>query len=143
MNAMNPFFRRRRLLGAIVLVLLLTGGGFGIYALFRVRAYEQKVAATRFSGISPTVVKDGVYHGEYDADLIAARAEVTVQNGKLTRIRLLDYRHGRGETALAILDEMVRRQRLDVDVIAGATNSCIVIRKAAELALESARSRDG
>jgi uncharacterized protein with FMN-binding domain len=110
--------------------------------LFRLRAYEQKIADTRFSGIDPGAVRDGVYQGEYDADFIAAKAEVTVREGKLAAIRLLEYRHGRGEAALPLPEEMVRRQRLDVDAITGATNSSIVIRKAVELALESAPPRD-
>ena len=125
-----------------IAVILLVAGAIGAYTFFRLRAYEEKVAATPFSGIGPDAVRDGVYQGEYDADFIAARAEVTVRDGKLAKIRLLEYRHGRGEAALPVLEEMVRRQSLAVDAITGATNSCVVIRKAAELALESAPPRD-
>ena len=133
--------RRRWLVGAMAGIVILAGI-IGLYIFFRLRAYEQKVKDTRFFGIGPEVVRDGVYQGEYDADFIAAKAQVTVRDGKLAEVRLLEYRHGRGEAALPILEEMVRRQSLDVDAITGATNSCIVIRKAAELALESAPPRD-
>jgi uncharacterized protein with FMN-binding domain len=121
---------------------VLLAGIAGLYILLRLRAYEQKIDDAIFSGIGPGDVRDGVYRGEYDADFIAARAEVTIREGKLEKVRLLEYRHGRGEAALPILEEMARRQRLDVDAVTGATNSCIVIRKAVELALESAPPRN-
>lgn len=128
---------RRRWVICGIVVVLLVAGVIGLRIFLRLRAYEQKVATTGFSGIAPRFVMDGVYQGEYDVDFIAARAEVTVRDGNLAEVRLLEYRHGRGEAALPILEEMVRWQRLDVDAVTGATNSSIVIRKAAELALES------
>lgn len=129
--------KRRWLIIAVVIVVVVVGA-VGLRMFFRLRAYEQKISNTQFSGIAPSQVADGVYRGEYDAVFIAARVEVAVKGGKLTDVKLLEYRHGRGEAALVIPDEMLRRQSLDVDVITGATNSCVVIRKAAELALESA-----
>lgn len=133
--------RRKWIIGIAAFVILLAAIA-GIRIFLRLNAYERKVAGTRFSGIEPGMVMDGVYVGEYDVDFISALAELTILDGRLAKMRLLKYHHGRGEAALPLLDEMVDKQSLDVDTITGATNSCVVIRKAAELALESAPPRE-
>ncbi len=77
------------------------------------------------------------YVGEYDVDFIYAKVEVTVQNGEITNINILEHRHERGKTAEVITDRIVDEQKIDVDAISGATNSSIVIKKAVENALKS------
>lgn len=66
-------------------------------------------------------------------NFIYAEVRVTVQNGKIT----LEHRHERGKAAEAIISKIADEQRIDVDVITGATNSSIVIKKAIEEALKS------
>ena len=61
--------------------------------------------------------------------------EVTVQNGEITNINILEHRHERGKTAEAITTKIVDEQRIDVDTISGATNSSTVIKKAVANAL--------
>ena len=63
--------------------------------------------------------------------------EVTVQNGEITNINILEHRHERGKTAEVITDCIVDEQKIDVDAISGATNSSTVIKKAVENALKS------
>ena len=70
-------------------------------------------------------------------DFIYAKVEVTVQNGKITNINILEHRHERGKTAEVIADSIVDEQKIDVDAISGATNSSTVIKKAVENALKS------
>ena len=70
-------------------------------------------------------------------DFIYAKVEVTVQNGEITNINILEHRHERGKTAEVIADSMVDEQKIDVDAISGATNSSTVIKKAVENALKS------
>lgn len=43
----------------------------------------------------------------------------------------------RGESAEKIVDEIIKEQRSDVDVVTGATNSSNVIKKAVEEALQN------
>lgn len=82
-------------------------------------------------------ISDGVYIGEYDVNFIYAKVEVTVQNGEITNINILEHRNERGKAADAITNKIVDEQKIDVDAISGATNSSTIIKKAVENALKS------
>ena len=120
-----------------VMILLLIGLVWGIIYLKSVADYKQAVKETTFEDINISDIPDGVYVGEYDVDFIYAKVEVTVQNGEITNINILEHRHERGKTAEVITDSIVDEQKIDVDAISGATNSSTVIKKAVENALKS------
>lgn len=101
----------------------------------RLGYYQKAMAELTFADVDIASVPDGVRRGEFDARRLAAEVEVTVRGGRLEAIRLIDHVNERGKAAEAILDAMVREQRLDVDVVTGATNSSRAIRKAVENAL--------
>ena len=121
----------------VIMFLLLVGFVLGILYLKSVSDYKQAVRETTFEDINISDIPDGVYVGEYDVNFIYAEVEVTVQNGEITNINILEHRHERGKTAEVIADSMVDEQKIDVDAISGATNSSIVIKKAVENALKS------
>lgn len=121
----------------VIMFLLLVGFVLGILYLKSVADYKQAVREITFEDINISDIPDGVYVGEYDVDFIYAKVEVTVQNGKITNINILEHRHERGKTAEVITDSIVDEQKIDVDVISGATNSSTVIKKAVENALKS------
>lgn len=122
---------------SLVAVVLLVGGiSLGLY-LKSVSDYKQAVRETVISEPDISAISDGVYTGEYDVDFIYAKVEVTVQSGKITAIGILEHRNGRGGPAESIVDEILTKQKLDVDSISGATNSSIVIKKAIENALSN------
>lgn len=104
--------------------------------LRNVAAYKQAVRETTIDEINISDVSDGIYIGEYDVNFIYAKVEVTVQDGKITNIELLEQKNERGKPAEAILDKMIDAQEINVDAISGATNSSTVIKKAAENALK-------
>ena len=120
-----------------VMILLLIDLVWGIIYLKSVADYKQAVKETTFEDINISDIPDGVYVGEYDVDFIYAKVEVTVQNGEITSINILEHRHERGKTAEVITDSIVDEQKIDVDAISGATNSSTVIKKAVENALKS------
>ncbi len=120
-----------------VMILLLIGLVWGIIYLKSVADYKQAVKETTYENIHISDIPDGVYVGEYDVDFIYAKVEVTVQNGEITNINILEHRHERGKTAEVITDSIVDEQKIDVDAISGATNSSTVIKKAVENALKS------
>ena len=120
-----------------VMILLLIDLVWGIIYLKSVADYKQAVKETTYEDIHISDIPDGVYVGEYDVDFIYAKVEVTVQNGEITNINILEHRHERGKTAEVITDSIVDEQKIDVDAISGATNSSTVIKKAVENALES------
>ncbi len=121
----------------VIMFLLLVGFVLGIRYLKSVADYRQAVRETTFEDINISDIPDGVYVGEYDVDFIYAKVEVTVQNGEITNINILEHRHERGKTAEVITDSIVDEQKIDVDAISGATNSSTVIKKAVENALKS------
>ena len=121
----------------VIMFLFLVGFVLGILYLKSVADYRQAVRETTFEDINISDIPDGVYVGEYDVDFIYAKVEVTVQNGEITNINILEHRNERGKTAEVITDSIVDEQKIDVDAISGATNSSTVIKKAVENALKS------
>ena len=117
-----------------IFTIVLIGGA--VY-LKNVADYKQAEKETTFGEINISDVSDGVYIGEYDVNFIYAKVEVTVQNGEITDIIILEHRHEHGKAAETVINEIVDEQRIDVDAVSGATNSSIVIKKAVENALKS------
>lgn len=128
---------KKKIVLFIIIPLLLVGLVSGIIYLKSVADYKQAVKETTFEEINILDISDGVYTGEYDVNFIYAKVEVTVQNGEITNINILEHRHERGKTAEAITNKVVDEQKIDVDAISGATNSSTVIKKAVENALKS------
>ena len=128
---------KKRIVLFVIMFLLLAGFVSGILYLKGVADYRQAVRETTFEDLNISDISDGVYIGEYDVDFIYAKVEVTVQNGEITNINILEHRHERGKTAEVITDSIVDEQKIDVDAISGATNSSTVIKKAVENALKS------
>ena len=128
---------KKKIVLCAVMLFLLVGLVWGVYYLESVTDYKQAVKETTFEEINISDISDGVYIGEYDVNFIYAKVEVTVQNGEITNINILEHRHERGKTAEVIADSIVDEQKIDVDAISGATNSSTVIKKAVENALKN------
>lgn len=125
----------KKVLSLVLLLLCLTGLGYGAVYCKSVRDYQEKVRETVVGEIDLASIPDGNYIGEYDVGFVYAKVEVEVADGKLAAIHILEHRQGRGEAAEAILDDMITEQRIDVDAVSGATNSSTVLKKAVENAL--------
>jgi uncharacterized protein with FMN-binding domain len=79
---------------------------------------------------------DGVYRGQYSLGPVRVIVDVTVRDGAIDTIDLIQHRNGRGKKAEAVIPEVMEAQYLDVDVVSGATASSKAILKAIEAALE-------
>ena len=128
---------KKKIILFIIMLLLLVGLVLGIIYLKNVVDYKRAVKETTFEEINISDISDGIYVGEYDVNFIYAKVEVTVQDGEITNINILEHRNERGKTAEAITNKIINEQRIDVDAISGATNSSTVIKKAVENALKS------
>ena len=128
---------KKKIILFVIMLLLLVGFVWGIIYLNSVADYKQAVKETTFEEINISDISDGVYIGEYDVNFIYAKVEVTVQNGEITNINILEHRHERGKAAEAITNKIVDEQKIDVDAISGATTSSTVIKKAVENALKN------
>lgn len=118
----------------IILVVLIAAGAFAVF-MVNVNAYQKKIQTMEFSEVDISQIADGGYTGECDVKLIYAKVQVTVTNGKMTSIELLEHKNGKGKVAESIVDHMIEQNKIDVDAVSGATNSSQVIKKAVENAL--------
>lgn len=83
-------------------------------------------------------VPNGIYEGACHVGYIYAHVSVTVLDGEITDIEILEHRNERGVAAENIVSSIISQQKIDVDAVTSATNSSKVIQKAIETALKSA-----
>ncbi len=110
---------------------------YGIMEGKEILDYQAKMKKLEIETLDVSTVKDGVYEGSYDANVISASVKVTMSTEKIESIELTSHKYDRGGSAIAIIDEVIQAQSLDVDVVSGATNSSKTILKAIENALRS------
>ena len=75
-------------------------------------------------------VEDGTYKGKVETMLVKVELEVSVKNHKIISISIIKHDNGKGKPAEAIVDAIVKDNSTDVELIAGATMSSLVIRAA-------------
>ena len=126
----------------IVVVLLLISGGIGWAYVSREHreARNLPILNVDFSRLN-----DGVYHGAYSGGIYEWRhnqCDVTVADGKVTKIQLLDSINLAEEQSGAqmLYDRVIAEQWLQVDTISGSTLTGNGYLKCVELALTSAQN---
>lgn len=117
--------------------LLIAGLLLGADALLKVKQYKAEVAAMEIGTVKPAEIPDGTYTGACDVGLVQAKVAVTVNQGRLEAIELLEHKNGKGAAAEVIPAQVLEAQSLGVDTVSGATSSSKVILKAIENALAS------
>lgn len=80
----------KRIILVVVILLFLIGAIITCVYLKSVADYKRAVRETYFVDMDISDVPDGVYIGEYDVNFIYAKVKVTVQNGKITGIDILE-----------------------------------------------------
>ena len=75
-------------------------------------------------------VDDGIYKGKLDTMLVKAEVEVSVVNHKIVLISIIKHENGKGKPAETIVDTIIKDNSTDVELVAGATMSSLVIRAA-------------
>jgi len=86
-----------------------------------------------------TLLPDGTYHGIYDLSGTPVKVilDVTIQDHKITNINIVKhFCSSVGKKAESIIDRVIEKQNLEVDVVSGATGSSMSILKAIENALQ-------
>lgn len=131
---------RRRVLIAVlaVAVLLAVVGGISYFVMNR---NLERLADEAIQTPDLSRIPDGAYRGEYDAMPVRGALEVTVKDHAMRDIRILKHDNGQGRPAERITSGVLAAQRLDIEVVAGATYSSKVILKAVQAALMSAAAR--
>ena len=126
----------KKIIIIVVAAILLIGGIYGGKYLSDLSTYRRQVAAIEIGTIALDQIPDGTYRGSFDTVWVGAVVEVTVRDQRIVEIEL-QHRHDQGQAAEVIPDRVIAAQSLDVDMVSGATNSCMVILKAVENALLS------
>ncbi len=127
----------RKVIFIILAAILVIGGAFAAKYFSDLSSYRQAVEEITIGEIDLSKIPDGTYAGSAEAVWVGATVEVTVNDHRITDIKL-DHRHGQGEAAEVITDHVLEAQSLQVDIISGVTSSSKVILKAIENALLSA-----
>lgn len=99
-------------------------------------AYQNKISNIQLQEIDTTNLNDGQYIGEYDAGYIYVKVSVTISQGNIEYIKILEHRNERGKPAEQIVENIIDMQKFPVDAISGATNSSKVIQQAIQDALK-------
>ena len=105
----------------------------------RVSNYKDKINNIVIQDVKLDNKEDGIYIGEFDADMIAVKVEIEVKNKRISNINLIQHKNEKGAPAEVITQKVMDAQSLKVDVISGATNSSKVILKAIENALSKGK----
>ena len=92
--------------------------------------------------IDVSLLKDGNYFGEYENGRWQYHVEVTVRDGEIKEIRVLNTKTGPFEMKMyddvntELIQRIVRNQSLQVDTVTGATVNGKALLKAVESALK-------
>ena len=86
--------------------------------------------------IEVSKVEDGIYEGHSELGPVIVDVKVTVEKGKITEVEIVNHQNGLGQSANAIVDEMLDKNTYDVDAVNGATVSSEVIINAVNDALQ-------
>lgn len=100
-----------------------------------IKSGEQALANLTLTDIDLSSIHDGTYIGEFKAGLVFAKVATTIEDKKITEIKLIEHQNGKGRAAESILNDMIAKQTTDVVMVSGATISSKVIRKAIENSL--------
>lgn len=115
----------------IVLVIFVFIAGFTVITQNKLN----KLVQMPVSNVALESIEDGNYEGNYNVFPVTVKLNVTVKGHKITEILILEHINGQGGKAEAIVDQVIEKQSLQVDIVSGATYSSKVILKAIENAL--------
>lgn len=91
------------------------------------------------SEIDVSQVKDGIYEGRSETDMVKVDVRVTVSNGDISDIEIVKHECGKGKIANVIVEEMIEKDDVEVDAVSGATFSSEVIKDAVRNALRKGK----
>lgn len=125
-------------LGKIGLILLILGILFAGTIWMVAGQFAKKISEdVQINEMSLELMEDGVYMATYVYnEAMGATVVVTVINHQIGEIAIQEHKTGWGEEAEQIVDRVIEKQSLQVDVISGATGSSKIILKAIEMALQ-------
>ncbi len=125
--------KSKKVLWITVFIVLL----FGVAGKIAIGNMVRNVQSMPVSMPDVSNIQDGNYIGEYAIPPVHVKVEVSVSNHQIANIVLLQHDNGLGSSAESIVNDIIEKQSLDIDAIAGATVSSKCILKAVENAIEN------
>ncbi len=89
------------------------------------------------SDIDLSNTPDGTYSGEYEFKGLYVKVSTTVKDNKISNVDILEHRVRYGESGESIVEDVISSQKLNIDLISGATVSSKCILKAIENSLNN------
>jgi|AGTN01.1.fsa_nt_gi Uncharacterized protein conserved in bacteria len=121
------FLKWHRIFAIVAIIVLIGHAAANFVALSE---YRRAIASISVQEIDISEIPDGEYIGECDAVYVYAKVRVTVRDGEIEKVEILEHRTECGKAAERIAFDVVREQRIDVDAVTSATNSSKVIKAA-------------
>ena len=111
-----------------------------IFSLFGLFIYSCQIAPMIGESIRQEHLADGVYEGSYRSGPNSAKVKVTITEGKIVNIELVEhFSSWIGQKVDNIIQQrIILKQSTRVDAVTGATNSSRVIMNAVQIAVEKA-----
>ncbi len=91
------------------------------------------------SEVDVSQVKDGIYEGRSETDMVKVDVRVTVSNGDISDIEIVKHECGKEKIANVIVKDMIEKDDVEVDAVSGATFSSEVIKDAVRNALRKGK----
>lgn len=103
--------------------------------VYRIWKYNEMVKTITISEPEIAKVNDGIYEGQCDLRFVYAKVRVMIKNHQIKDVIIIKHENSRGKKAELILDDVIRQQKLGVNMVTGATASSKALLKAVEDAL--------
>ena len=121
-----------KILIAVVIAVLIIGAG----GLFFVTRNLDEVASTELVGVDPSTLEDGDYTGAFTTGRWANEVSVTIEDGRITDIKIIkDVAYAQEGLSDQLFEGVLNAQNTTVDTVSGATVTSKAYLKAVENAL--------
>lgn len=122
-----------KILLCIVIVVVVLGCGIGVFMRSWISQTYKRL--DEVATVDLTDVADGIYEGVEETELVKVTVKVEVKDHMIQDIQLIRHVNGKGESAEAMIPEMISQNTSEVDAVSGATLSSKTIRAAVRNAL--------
>lgn len=109
-----------------VLIVICVILSFIMYMQRRTRNNLKQAAKLPFYNVQPSQVPDGTFHGKVYTKFMHVQLDVSVQDGRLTKIEIVENQGAYGKKVQPLLDEMIAQNNTVVPAIKGDEIGSIV-----------------
>ncbi len=91
------------------------------------------------SDVDVSNIPDGSYEGEYEFKGLYVKVSTTVRDKRIEKVDILEHRVKYGDSGDSIVEDVISNQKLNIDLVSGATVSSKCILKAIEDSLNNSK----